>query len=104
MTQSRTILIAGAGIAGLVTGLALVRRGFRVLICEQAEQLRELGAGIQLSPNATKVLFKLGLRELLERVAVAAEGVRVIASRTGRELTSATLGRAPQPVLERRTG
>jgi len=48
------VLIAGAGIAGLVAGLALLQRGIEVEIFEQASELRELGAGVQLSANGTR--------------------------------------------------
>ena len=47
------VIIAGAGIGGLTAALALARIGFRVTVLEQAAQLEETGAGIQLSPNAT---------------------------------------------------
>ncbi|MEM7188770.1 MAG: FAD-dependent monooxygenase [Pseudomonadota bacterium] len=54
------VVIAGAGIAGLTAGAALARQGFDVEIYEQAPDLAEAGAGIQLSPNAMKVLDRLG--------------------------------------------
>lgn len=61
-------LIAGGGIAGLATALAFQQRGWDVRVFEQAEALREVGAGIQLSPNGMKVLRALGLeRAVLER-------------------------------------
>uniref|UniRef100_UPI0039EE9D1A FAD-dependent monooxygenase n=1 Tax=Bordetella sputigena TaxID=1416810 RepID=UPI0039EE9D1A len=71
------ILIAGAGLGGLAAALALLRRGFKVRILEQAPQLRELGAGIQLSANANRALFQLGLGDALDRVASAAAGKRI---------------------------
>jgi salicylate hydroxylase len=55
------IAIAGAGIGGLCAALALQQRGFRPVVYEQAQELREVGAGITLSPNATRVLVRLGL-------------------------------------------
>src|ERR1700743_893752 len=60
---SRTIFIAGAGIGGLTASLALTARGFRVVLLEKAEKLEETGAGLQLSPHATRVLMGLGLKE-----------------------------------------
>ena len=51
------VIIVGAGIGGLVSALCLDVKGHKVKIYEQAEILSELGAGIQLSPNATKVLI-----------------------------------------------
>ena len=57
------ILIAGGGIGGLTAAIALRQRGFTVEVCEQAEELREIGAGLSLWPNATRVLASLGLLE-----------------------------------------
>ena len=59
MSRSRTILIAGAGIGGLALALALAAKGFRATILEQAERLDDSGAGIQLSPNASRILIDL---------------------------------------------
>ena len=61
MASARHVIIAGAGIGGLTAALALTRAGFRVIVLEQAARLEEAGAGIQLSPNATRVLIDLGL-------------------------------------------
>ena len=55
------IAIAGAGIAGLTSAVALAQRGFEVDVFERSKRLEEVGAGIQLSPNATAVLEKLGI-------------------------------------------
>lgn len=96
MTRSRTIVIAGAGIGGLVLSLALARREFRATVLEQAERLDEVGAGIQLSPNASRILIELGLRPDLEPVIVAPETIRVRCARTGRELAQVPLGRAAE--------
>ena len=64
MTEKR-IAIAGAGIAGLTTALALLQQGFKVDVYEQASQLGEVGAGLQISPNGTRVLQSLGLEKAL---------------------------------------
>src|SRR3982074_1812868 len=61
----RQIVVAGAGIGGLTAALALAHKGFAVALADKAEKLEETGAGIQLSPNATRVLCGLGLRERL---------------------------------------
>ena len=63
------ILIAGAGIGGTVAALALLARGFEVALFEQAAELRELGAGVQISPNGSRVLRSLGLLSDLEAIA-----------------------------------
>ena len=57
----RRAIIAGAGIAGLTTALALLQAGFRIAIYERANTLDEFGAGLQLTPNATRVLARLGV-------------------------------------------
>jgi salicylate hydroxylase len=62
------VLIAGAGLGGLTTALALIQRGHRVRLFEQAAELREVGAGVQLGSNGSRVLIALGLREAMERV------------------------------------
>ncbi len=86
------IIIAGAGIGGLTAALAIARRGFRVVLLEQASRLEELGAGIQLSPNASRILIELGLGEQLRRHAVAPETFRVIDAPSARVLACAPLG------------
>ena len=66
---SRTIVIAGAGIGGLTAAIALAEQRFHVIVLEKAPQLDEAGAGIQLSPNASGILIRLGLeKHLIERV------------------------------------
>jgi len=68
------IVIVGGGIGGLAAALALIRRGIDVDIYEQAQELRELGAGVQISANGTRVLHALGLKEALARVQVLPAG------------------------------
>ena len=77
------ILIAGAGIGGLTAGAALLRKGFDVTILEQAPELTEIGAGVQLSPNATRVLYQIGIGEKLETLACEPPGKRVRLWNTG---------------------
>ena len=69
MTKHR-ILIAGAGIGGLTAGASLLQAGHDVTIFEQASELSEVGAGLQISANATHVLHQLGLRAPLAEVGV----------------------------------
>ncbi len=64
------ILVAGGGIGGLAAALALVRRGFEVKVLEQAPQLGEIGAGIQLGPNAFAAFDALGIGEIARARAV----------------------------------
>lgn len=89
---SRTVVVAGAGIGGLTTAIALAARRFRVVVLEKAPQLDEAGAGIQLSPNASGVLIRLGLeKHLIDRV-VTPDNIRVVAARSGRQIVRIPLG------------
>jgi 2-polyprenyl-6-methoxyphenol hydroxylase-like FAD-dependent oxidoreductase len=92
VTAARHVIVAGAGIAGLTAALALTRAGMRVTVLEQAERLAETGAGIQLSPNATRVLIALGLRERLAASVMAPRAIRVMAGGSGREIVHIPLG------------
>ncbi|MHC2149885.1 2-polyprenyl-6-methoxyphenol hydroxylase-like FAD-dependent oxidoreductase [Bradyrhizobium diazoefficiens] len=94
MALSRTIVIAGAGIGGLTAALALAARGFRIVVLEKAERLEEVGAGLQLSPNASRVLVGLGLTERLKLRAVVPEAVSIMSARAGGELLRMPLGEA----------
>src|SRR5882724_7066575 len=96
MSSSRTIIIAGAGIGGLTAALALTRAGFRAVVLEQAARLEEAGAGIQLSPNATRILFDLGLAEKLRAFTVAPEAIRIIHGASGNDIVRIPLGAAEQ--------
>ena len=93
MAASRTIFVAGAGIGGLTASLTLAARGFRVVVLEKAERLTEIGAGLQLSPNASRVLVGLGLKERLYR-AVTPEAVSIMSARAGTEIVRLPLGKA----------
>ena len=62
------VLIAGAGLGGLTAALALIQRGHRVRVFEQASELKEVGAGVQIGPNGSRLLISLGLREAMESV------------------------------------
>ncbi len=92
MAASRTVIIAGAGIGGLCTALAIAQRGFRVTVLEQAHQLEAAGAGVQLSPNASRILIALGLEPQLRSCVVAPSELRVHSAHTGRVIARAFLG------------
>lgn len=96
MGRSRSVVIAGAGIGGLTAALTLARSGFRVVVIDKAERLEETGAGIQLSPNASRILIELGLRDRLTPHVVAPEAIRVRRSRDGSEIVRAPLGAASE--------
>ncbi|HEV8312893.1 MAG TPA: 3-hydroxybenzoate 6-monooxygenase, partial [Burkholderiaceae bacterium] len=69
-TQSKPVLVAGGGIGGLAAALALTRQGLRVKVLEQAPQLGEIGAGIQLGPNAFAAFDALGIGPIARSRAV----------------------------------
>jgi salicylate hydroxylase len=92
LTPSRIVLVAGAGIGGLTAALALAGNGLRAVVLEQAERLEETGAGIQLTPNATRILIGLGLEERLKPHVIAPEALRVLEATTGREIVRMPLG------------
>lgn len=78
MSQSKPhILIAGGGIGGMCAAAALMQRGFEVDIFEQADELREIGAGIQISPNGNRALDSIGAFELLRQLSCKAESKEV---------------------------
>ena len=70
MLTHMRIIVIGAGIGGLAAALTLGRAGFEVQVFEQASELREVGAGVQISPNASRILERLGLEEQLRRFGV----------------------------------
>jgi salicylate hydroxylase len=84
------VLVVGAGIGGLTAALALRQSGCAVHGYEQASVMREVGAGIAISPNATRVLHHLGLAS-----ALAAVGVRSLSLDSRDWRTGALLGRVP---------
>ena len=92
MASARHVIVAGAGIAGLTVALALARAGLRTTVLEQAAKLEETGAGIQLGPNATRVLIALGLRERLAPSVVTPQAIRVMAGGSGHEIVRIPLG------------
>ena len=94
MADSRTIVVAGAGIGGLTASLTLAARGFRIILLERAERLEEAGAGLQLSPNASRILIELGLEPALAPHVIAPESISVMTARTGKEIGRIPLGEA----------
>ena len=78
------MIIVGAGIGGLTAALALLRRGIDVRVYEQATELREIGAGVQISANGTRVLYALGLEAALRACAVEAQSKVIRHWKTGR--------------------
>lgn len=73
MSKTLKIIIAGGGIGGAAAALALLRKGFDVEVYEQAAELGEVGAGVQISPNGSRALDYLGVFDALEKVSCAPE-------------------------------
>ena len=77
------VLIAGGGIGGMSAALALLRRGIDVDVYEQAKELKEVGAGVQLAPNGARVLYALGVGDELKALSCEAEGKEIRHWNTG---------------------
>ena len=88
------VIIIGAGIGGLVSALCLDVKGHKVEIYEKAETLSELGAGVQLSPNATRVLNYLDLFEDLEPYIFEPKSFQFLNYLSGKVITERKLGKA----------
>ena len=93
MLKDAEITVLGAGIGGLAAAAALAQRGARVRVLEQADQIREVGAGLQISPNGMAVLDALGLGEEARARAPQSRAVRLIDGPTGRGVADFDLGR-----------
>jgi salicylate hydroxylase len=90
------ILIAGAGIGGLGAALALAQSGLKVTVLEQSDAFGEVGAGVQISPNAYKVLCDWGLTEVLKQAANFPERLQVRSAASNKLLGQLTMGEAAQ--------
>jgi 3-hydroxybenzoate 6-monooxygenase len=86
------ILIAGGGIGGLSTALGLAQKAFPVLVLEKAPALGEIGAGIQLGPNAFHCFDHLGVGEAARAMAVYIDQLRLMDALSGEEITHIDLG------------
>lgn len=85
------VTVIGAGIGGLAVARALSLRGASVTVLEQADAIREVGAGLQISPNGAVVLKALGLAEATDAVSTQAKAVRLIDGPTGDPVLSLDL-------------
>ena len=81
--RQQTVIVAGAGLGGLTLALCLARAGFAVTVLEQAKVLGEVGAGVQISANGSRVLYHLGLAAALNVVGFTPERGEMRHWRTG---------------------
>ena len=78
------VLVVGGGIGGLGAALALSRKGIPVHVIEQADEFKEIGAGIQLGPNVFRMFEFLGLTGEMNKLAVFPQGLEMRDSITGK--------------------
>lgn len=96
MTADAPVLIAGAGIGGLTLALALARRNIPAIVLERSPAPDPVGAGIQLSPNAGRVLDALGLGDRLDAAALRPASLRVLDGPSGKPIVDIPLGAAAE--------
>jgi salicylate hydroxylase len=89
----QSVTVIGAGVAGLAVARALALRGAAVTVIEQADAIREVGAGLQISPNGAAVLRALGLHPAFEAASIRASAVQLIDGPTGDEVARLDLAR-----------
>ncbi|MFT7686052.1 MAG: salicylate hydroxylase [Candidatus Azotimanducaceae bacterium] len=97
--MSKHVIIVGGGIGGLCAALCLARYNISSEVLEQASEIAEVGAGIQLSPNCTRVLHGLGLENALSKNAVMPESIKIRSWKNGAILESTVLGAEIQQVI-----
>jgi salicylate hydroxylase len=94
MPDHLPVVVVGAGIAGLTLSLCLARAGVRVTVIDRAQELREVGAGLQLSPNASAILFHLGLGSALDATGIRPEAIAIRDGASGHLIVRLPLGEA----------
>ena len=94
MTQAkdRPVIIVGGGIGGMAAALALALKGIRSVLLEQSTEIREVGAGIQIGPNAFRRFDILGIRQAVDAIAVFPENLIMRDALTGDEVTRIPMG------------
>src|SRR5919197_384091 len=91
--RQKRILIAGGGIGGLTAAVALGRRGIRTVVLERSSFTEETGAGIQLGPNATRILKELDVLDTIKPALFKPDAVWLFDGPSGRQLQSLPLGK-----------
>jgi salicylate hydroxylase len=91
---TQPVLIAGGGIGGLAVALGLAQKGIRSILLEKASALGEIGAGIQLGPNAFHAFDYLGVGEAARNMAVYVDQLRLMDAMTAKEICHVDLGQA----------
>ena len=94
MADHKPVLIAGGGIGGLATAMGLAQKGIRSILLEKSASLGEIGAGIQLGPNAFHAFDYLGVGEAARGMAVYIDQLRLMDALTAEEITHVDLGNA----------
>jgi 3-hydroxybenzoate 6-monooxygenase len=92
MNNTLPVLIAGGGIGGLATAIGLAQKGIHSLVLEKAPALGEIGAGIQLGPNAFHAFDYLGVGDTARAMAVYIDNLRLMDAMSGDEITRIPLG------------
>ena len=92
----REAVIVGGGIGGLTAALCLTANGWKVTVLEQAAEIAEIGAGLQLSPNGTRILQELGLWPRLESTVFRPAAVEMVDGPTGRRIFAIPMGAAAE--------
>ncbi|HQR87543.1 MAG: FAD-dependent oxidoreductase [Burkholderiales bacterium 35-55-47] len=94
--MTKTLLVAGGGIAGMATGFAAARAGWQATVFERAAEFSEVGAGVQLGPNVTRILQAWGLADALKQVAAFPAGLHARSMSTGEVLATLPIKDAVQ--------
>jgi 3-hydroxybenzoate 6-monooxygenase len=94
VADQKPVLIAGGGIGGLATAMGLAQKGIRSILLEKSASLGEIGAGIQLGPNAFHAFDYLGVGEAARGMAVYIDQLRLMDALTAEEITHVDLGEA----------